>query len=327
MTDLAVVILNYNGKNFLAEFLPTLISYTPKARIIIADNASTDDSLDFLATNFSEIEVIQFTQNHGFAGGYNEALSQIEAKYFAIINSDIEVTENWLEPPYAFLEENEEYSAVQGKIRSYHHRNQFEYAGAAGGFVDNLGYPYCRGRIFDTIEEDNGQYDSIIDIDWTTGACMLIRSSVFKDLGGFDADFFAHMEEIDLCWRMRAKGWKMACVPKSVVFHVGGGTLNKTSPFKTYLNFRNGLFLLVKNVPSRQLIWKLPLRLILDGLAAIKLAFQSSPRHLLAILKAHLHFYFSFRREYKKRKSPHISSKMSVLWAYFLKGKKTFKEL
>ena len=327
MNDVAVVILNYNGKKYLEKFLPILINYTSGSRIVVADNDSSDDSVAFLKENFSSIEILRFNENYGFAGGYNKALSQIDAKYFAIINSDIEVTANWLDPLYEYLESNEDYTAVQGKIRSYHLRTHFEYAGAAGGFVDNLGYPYCRGRIFDTVEEDLGQYDSIIDVDWTTGACMLIRSSAFNEMGGFDDHFFAHMEEIDLCWRMRSKGWKLACIPSSLVYHVGGGTLNKTSPFKTYLNFRNGLFLLIKNLPLRQLIWKLPVRLILDGLAAIKLMIQISPRHMLAILKAHLNFYLGFIREFKKRQRPFVSSKKSIVMAYYLRRKSTFNAL
>jgi GT2 family glycosyltransferase len=327
MTDVAVVILNYNGKKYLKAFLPNLISCTPDARIIIADNASTDDSVSFLEANFPELTIIQLEKNYGFAGGYNHALKQVSADYYAIINSDIEVTIDWLSPLRAFLDEHADYAAVQGKIRSFHQKSHFEYAGAAGGFVDNLGYPYCRGRIFDTIEEDKGQYDSIVHIDWTSGACMLIRSEIFHEFGGFDEDFFAHMEEIDLCWRIRAKGYKLAAIPESVVYHVGGGTLNKTSPFKTYLNFKNGLSLLVKNLPARQLIYKLPLRLILDGLAAIKFAVESSPSHLIAILKAHVHFYRHARRDFKKRDHSHICSSKSVLKSYYLQGKRTYDRL
>jgi GT2 family glycosyltransferase len=327
MTEVAVVILNYNGKKYLEAFLPTLISHTADARIIVADNASTDDSVSFMKRDFPSIELIILDKNYGFAGGYNHALEQVEADYYAIINSDIEVTPNWLAPLLSFLDSNQNYAAVQGKILSYHNRTHFEYAGAAGGFVDNMGYPYCRGRIFNTIEEDKGQYDSIIDVDWTSGACMLIRQGAFHEAGGFDEHFFAHMEEIDLCWRIRTKGGKFACIPESTVFHVGGGTLNKTSPFKTYLNFKNGLSLLVKNLPGIQLVYKLPFRLVLDGFAAIKFAFESSPSHLLAILKAYFHFYRNARRDYRKRVVPHSCSEKSVLKAYYLKGKKTFDQL
>lgn len=326
MTEVAVVILNYNGRKYLETFLPALIAHSQEAKIIVADNASTDDSLNFLATTHPDVEVIKLEKNFGFAGGYNQALKQVDAKYYAIINSDIEVTANWLSPLVQFLNDHTDYAAVQGKILSYHQRTHFEYAGAAGGFIDNLGYPYCRGRLFNTLEEDTGQYDTQIDIDWTSGACMLIRREVFHDVGGFDGDFFAHMEEIDLCWRMRGHGWKLACIPDSTVYHVGGGTLNKTSPFKTYLNFRNGLSLLLKNLPANQLFYKLPLRLVLDGIAAIKMCVESSPKHLVAILKAHFHFYSRAQRDYRKRMKPLSSSRKSILVAYYLKGKKTFSQ-
>lgn len=325
MTKVSVVILNYNGRDFLDKFLPGFM--TTDAEIVVVDNGSTDDSVQLLKSKFEAVTLLQFAENHGFTGGYNLALQQINTEYVAIVNSDIEVTEGWLFPLISFLDAHLDYAAVQPKIKSHHQKNQFEYAGAAGGFVDAMGYPYCRGRIFETIENDEGQYDEIVDVDWTSGACMLIRTIAFKESNGFDNGFFAHMEEVDLCWRLRAKGWKLACIPESVVFHVGGGTLKKTSPQKTYLNFRNGLALLVKNMPTKELCWKLPLRLILDGLAAVKFAFESSPAHLLSILKAHLHFYSRLPSLFKMRNASATSHKVWIVWQYFIKSKKRYSDL
>ena len=327
MTKVAVAILNYNGRKFLEKFLPSLIENSGQAKLIVADNASNDDSVDFLKQNFTEVELIQLEKNFGFAGGYNEALKQVDAEYFAIINSDVEVTADWLDPLVNFLDSNPDYASVQPKIKSYEDKTKFEYAGASGGFVDAMGYPYCRGRIFQHIEEDTGQYDDTIDVDWTSGACMLIRSKIFLELGGFDEDFFAHMEEIDLCWRIRSSGMKLACLPESTVFHVGGGTLDSSSPFKTYLNFRNGLSLLVKNLPMGQLTWKLPFRLMLDGLAAVKMAIESSPRHLFAVLKAHFHFYWRLPRTLRKRRMVSPPGSIWLLREHFLKGRKKFEEV
>jgi hypothetical protein len=327
MKDVAVVILNYNGRHFLEQFLPNLVAHSGEAQLIVADNASTDDSMTFMQQWYPNIRLIQFELNHGFAGGYNQALSLVDASYFAIINSDVEVSEEWLSPLVQFLNDHSEYAAVQPKIRSFHERGDFEYAGAAGGFVDTLGYPYCRGRLFDTLEKDLGQYDNNIDIDWASGACMLIRSEVFHSIGGFDAHFFAHMEEIDLCWRMRSAGWKLACIPNSVVYHVGGGTLHKSSPRKTFLNFKNGLSLLVKNLPLSQLLWKLPVRLILDGIAALKFALESSPMHLVGVLKAHWAFYGGFFRDVRKRHHTSSPRHINVVINYFIKKKRKFSEL
>lgn len=327
MTKVAVVILNYNGKKFLEKFLPSLIENSGQAKLIVADNASTDDSVYFLKQNFPSVNLIQLERNFRFAGGYNEALKQIDATYFAIINSDVEISSGWLDPLVSFLDSNPEYASVQPKIKSYEDKTKFEYAGASGGFIDAMGYPFCRGRIFQHIEQDTSQHNDIIDVDWTSGACMLIRSTIFFKLGGFDEDFFAHMEEIDLCWRIRSNGMKLACIPSSTVYHVGGGTLSHVSPFKTYLNFRNGLSLLVKNLPMHQLVWKLPFRLILDGLAAFKMAIESSPRHLFAILKAHFHFYWRLPRTFKKRKMVSSPSSIWLLKEYFIRGKKRFEEV
>ena len=327
MHKVAVVILNYNGKDFFERFLPSFLANSGESELIIADNASTDDSIAFLRSTFSQIKLIELSKNYGFAGGYNQALSEIEAEYYAIVNSDIEVTEGWLNPLVDYLESNPEYASVQPKIKSFQHRESFEYAGAAGGFVDAFGYPYCRGRIFDTIEEDKGHYDLSIDVDWTSGACMLVRSESFDEAGGFDASFFAHMEEIDLCWRLRSTNWKLACVPKSIVYHVGGGTLNKSSPHKTYLNFRNGLSLLVKNLPLKELLWKLPCRLVLDGLAGAKLAFEESPSHTIAVIKAHFHFYSRFASNWRKRRITSSPRGSFMIWRYYMKGEKKYSDI
>lgn len=327
MDKVAVVILNYNGKKFLEKFLPSLVKESRSSQLFVADNASTDTSITFLKKVFPDIKLIQLEKNFGFAGGYNEALKQVNAEYYAIINSDVEVTPNWLAPLVCFLDSHAHYAAVQPKINSYPNKTLFDYAGASGGFIDAMGYPYCRGRIFQHIEKDTGQYDDAVDVDWTSGACMLIRSKIFQAFDGFDESFFAHMEEIDLCWRIRSSGMKLACLPESAVYHVGGGTLARSSPVKTYLNFRNGLSLLAKNLPMGQLIWKLLFRLMLDCLAAFKLACESSPGHLMAILKAHLYFYWRLPSTLKKRTT--LSSPGSIwLWKeYFMNGKKTFGKI
>ncbi len=286
MRKVAVVILNYNGRDHLLHFLPTLIAHSSDAEVIVADNCSTDDSLAVLQ-QFPSVRTILLDQNYGYAGGYNEALKQVNADYYLLVNSDVEVSPNWIAPLSNFLDENKDYAAVQPKILDFNQKNYFEYAGAAGGFIDLLGYPYCRGRIFNTLEQDTGQYNSNVDIFWASGACFMIRSEVFKQAGGFDADFFAHMEEIDLCWRVKSLGLKIAFVPNSVVYHVGGGTLNKTSPRKTYLNFRNGISLLIKNLPIPMLLVALPVRLILDWMAAFLFWKNESFSHFTAVFKAH----------------------------------------
>ncbi|RED97947.1 glycosyltransferase family 2 protein [Marinoscillum furvescens] len=328
MVKTAVVILNWNGQDYLKRFLPTLILHSSEAKIIVADNASTDDSLAVLE-NFPEVEVLKLSENYGYAGGYNEALNQIEAEYFLLLNSDIEVTSNWLVPMVRFLDENPTYGAVQPKINDIYNKSHFEYAGAAGGFLDSLGYPFCRGRIFDTLEQDTGQYDSICDVFWATGACFMVRSEVFHALSGFDASFFAHMEEIDFCWRMRSQGYQLACVPQATVYHVGGGTLNKTSPRKTYLNFRNGLTLLIKNLPKNQLWWKLPFRIVLDLIAGIKFWNDQSFAHFKAVFTAHKdalsRWKTSIQNENRSTPSPRPTN--SILTAYYLQGKKKYSDL
>ena len=271
MLKTAVVILNWNGRKFLEQFLPSLIQNTQdeNTQIVIADNNSSDDSIEFLNKNYPSIRQIIFDKNYGFTGGYNQALKQIEAKYFVLLNSDIEVTQNWLNPLVNLLESDNTIATCQPKIRSFHQKEYFEYAGAAGGFIDKYGYPFCRGRILDTVEKDMNQYNDIKDIFWASGACMLIRSDIFKQLNGFDDDFFAHMEEIDLCWRIKTAGHRIVYNPESVVFHVGGGTLPNNSPFKLYLNFRNNLFLLYKNLPEKNFVPVLVTRMLLDGLSAM----------------------------------------------------------
>ncbi len=333
MITTSIVILNYNGEKHLKEFLPLLSKYSGSNEIVVADNASTDGSLDLLSKQFSRIRTILFDTNYGFAGGYNVALKNIKSDYYAIINSDVEVTQGWLDPLVGFLERNPDFAACQPKIKSYNSKKQFEYAGACGGYLDRLGYPYCRGRIFEEMEEDVGQYDSIEEVFWSSGACMLIRSADFHEVSGFDEDFFAHMEEIDLCWRLQGLKRKIAVIPESVVYHVGGGTLSKSNPWKTYLNFRNGLSLLLKNLQWFEL-WKIPLRMSLDLIAGVKFWMENDFSHFSAILRAHLHFIWNIPRDFKKRgKINHSPVRSSItysrliIWDRFVKGFKKFSEL
>ena len=328
MSRVAVAILNYNGADHLKKFLPTLIRYSDGASIYVIDNASTDDSLKVLAEH-NAVKVIQLKSNFGYAGGYNKGLEQIDAEYYLLLNSDVEVTENWICPMQKFLDENPKYVACQPKILSWHSRDQFEHAGAAGGFIDFLGYPYCRGRIFHDTEKDHGQYDDPIDVLWTSGACMMIRSATFKEHQGFDADFFAHMEEIDLCWRLYENDLKAICLPQSVVYHVGGGTLKYGSPNKIYLNFRNSLIVLCKNLPFFHLVFALIMRLGLDVVAAISI---HSWAHIKAILRANADFYRSIGHHFKKRNRPkRVSGKLGggkwILILYYIGRKNKYAEL
>src|ERR1035437_3818437 len=269
----AIVILNWNGENYLRQFLPSLIENTtmPGVEIIVADNASTDSSLMLLNEKFPSIRTIVFDKNYGFAGGYNKAFEQIEADYFILLNSDVEVTPHWLEPLLAYMDAHKEVAACQPKILSYDQRTRFEHAGAAGGYIDRFGFPYCRGRIVGYAEKDSNQYDSIADIFWATGACLIIRSDIYRQVGGLDDEFFAHMEEIDLCWRLKSRGYRIVCIPESSVFHVGGGALGYESPHKIYLNFRNNLLMLYKKLPARLLEKILKWRFVFDYAAAIQL--------------------------------------------------------
>jgi len=330
--NVAVVVLNYNGKDHLQNFLPGLISRSPDADVVVIDNASTDESIIFLKNLFPKIRVISLDNNHGFAKGYNEGLKLIDYKYYVIINSDVEVAENWLAPMVGILEEDPEIVACQPKILDYNRKEYFEYAGAAGGYLDILGYPFCRGRLFNNIEKDTDQYWDSREIFWASGACLIISSNMFWELGGFDEDFFAHMEEIDLCWRIQNCGKKIYYCAESKVFHIGGGTLENENPRKTYLNFRNGLFLLVKNLPINQLIWKLPVRLILDGIAALKIGLSNGPKHVWAIFKAHVHFYKMFSKMFgKRRNGENYKSEMifpgSIVFRHYILRKSSFHKL
>ncbi len=298
----AIIILNWNGIDLLKKFLPTLIAKSKNANIYIADNASTDNSIKFLEDNYTSIKILQNKTNCGFAGGYNHALSNLHEEFFILINSDIEVTDNWISPIIELLKKDEFISACQPKILDYNNKEKFEYAGASGGFIDFLGYPFCRGRIFNHIENDFNQYEDIKEVFWASGACLFIRSKHFNEVNGFDNDFFAHQEEIDLCWRLKNLGYKVMVNPESIVYHVGGGTLNSSSPFKTYLNFRNNLFMLFKNLHILSLFSVLFLRLFLDGIAALSLLTKKKGlMHLLAVLRAHFSFYLSLPSLIKKR--------------------------
>ena len=337
MSTTAIVILNWNGVDFLQQFLPSVTNYSAHADVIIADNASTDNSVAFLKETYPNLRVIINPSNGGFAKGYNDALVELEGQYdyYLLLNSDVEVTPNWLTPLVSTLDRHSNIAGVQPKVRSFHRKNYFEHAGAAGGFIDKNYYPFCRGRIFDHVEEDTGQYDSPCEVFWTSGACMLIRANVFHQLGGFDASFFAHMEEIDLCWRAKNQGYSFMIEPSSIVYHVGGGTLNYESPRKTFLNFRNSLFMIHKNYEG-WLFGKIFYRLVLDGIAGAKYAFSFKFKHVGAILKAHFAYYGERSALSKKRKeikrlrnNPSRAGifRGSLLFNYFVKGVKKFDQL
>ncbi|KMQ67247.1 glycosyl transferase family 2 [Chryseobacterium sp. FH2] len=322
---LAVAILNWNGKNWLEKFLPSVVHFSENADVYVIDNLSTDDSIKFLQNNFSSVKVIKNNRNYGFAGGYNEGLKHIEAEYYCLLNSDVEVTENWINPVLNLFEKDPSISAVQPKILSFNNKNYFEFAGAAGGLIDNLGYPYCRGRIFDSLEEDKGQYNDETEIFWASGCCFFIRSKDFWEQRGFDERFFAHQEEIDLCWRLINSGKKIFYTGKSKVYHVGGGTLNKQSPHKTYLNIRNNLSMLLKNLPFPKLIWLIFFRLCLDGLAAVYFAFKNGFSHLWAVARAHFAFYGQTLETWKLRQRHQKEKFYQTKWLIFkhFLGRKT----
>ncbi len=332
MSRIAVVILNFNGKDFLEKFLPSVIQKSVGAEIIVADNASTDGSVEWLHDNFPELKLLVSNKNLGYAGGYNWALSQVEAEYFVLLNSDIEVTDNWLEPLLELMESDKSIAACQPKILSYHQKKYFEYAGASGGFLDKLGYPFCRGRVFEALEKDEGQYNSATEVFWATGACLFVRAEVYHRLGGLDADFFAHMEEIDFCWRAKNEGYKIFVQPASVIYHVGGGTLPRNSSQKTYLNFRNNFMLLYKNLPQNRL-WKVLItRLFLDGLAGLKFVLDGHWNDMIAVIRAHFYFYSHLRILRSKRKNLKqipVSKvyKRSLVAQHFFKRKKYFSQL
>lgn len=324
---IAVVILNWNGKKLLETFLPSVMQHSPEASIYVADNASTDDSVAFVKAHFPSITVIQNHSNLGFAGGYNEALQKVDADIYALVNSDIEVTPNWLQPIIDKFQNETKTAIIQPKILDYKNKAFFEYAGAAGGFIDQYGYPFCRGRIFETIEKDTHQYDDETDIFWASGACFFIRKEVFHELHGFDADFFAHQEEIDMCWRAFNLGHQIKFTSKSVVYHVGGATLQQGNPRKTFLNFRNSLLMLVKNLPKSNLFQILLIRLVLDGVAGIQFFLKGKPLHTWAIVKAHFSFYSLFCKNYKKRSNqqlPNYYITKSIIYRYFIQNNSIF---
>lgn len=334
----AIVILNWNGRQLLEQYLPSVIanSQVEGVKIIVADNCSDDDSVSYLQTNFPQIRIIQLSENHGFAKGYNLALKEVEADYYILLNSDVEVTAGWIEPLISLMEEDPLIAAVQPKVLSWHQKDEFEYAGAAGGFIDKLGFPFCRGRILNVMEKDEGQYDQIANIFWATGACMAIRANYFHKSGGFDSDFWAHMEEIDLCWRLKNMGYKIQFTPYSKVYHLGGGTLSYDSPQKLYLNFRNSLWLLYKNLPRRKFYKVIGLRMIMDGTAAFKLLSEANVSGFFSVLRAHYAFYRSHKQIRKKREqlkniaTPQWHDEIlfkSIIWKFYLEGKKTFREV
>lgn len=328
---IAIVILNWNGQVLLENYLPSVTLYSNGATIYVADNASTDQSVSFLQSNYPDIKIIQNSTNGGFAKGYNDALKHVDADIFCLLNSDVEVTENWLEPIAKIFAEVPDASIVQPKILDLLNPEYFEYAGAAGGFLDRLGYPFCRGRIFQTLERDKGQYDDFTEIFWATGACMFIKSEVFWELRGFDEDYFAHQEEVDLCWRAKNKGYKVYYFGESKVFHLGGSTLSNMNPKKTYLNFRNSLFSITKNLPRTKAFPIIFMRLLLDGVAFLRFIFQFRFRHSIAILRAHLSFYLNFGKMYRKRERKNFTLNYylvkSIVWSYFVNQIKTFKVL
>ena len=327
---IAVVILNWNGILLLEKFLPSVVQYSPEAVIYVADNASTDDSISYLKAFFPSVTIIKNDSNLGFASGYNEALKQVDADIYALVNSDIQVTEHWLKPILETFENESKTAIIQPKILDYKRKEYFEYAGAAGGFMDQYGYPFCRGRIFDALEKDNGQYDDTREIFWASGACFFIRSAVYKALKGFDDDFFAHQEEIDLCWRAINNGYKIKYISRSVVYHVGGATLQQGHPTKTYLNFRNSLLMLTKNLPKEKLYSILLVRMILDGIAGIQFLTQGKFKHFWAILKAHGAFYTLFSINYNKRNEfQHTTyyAVNSIIYLYFIRKINVFNDL
>ena len=326
---IAVVILNWNGAKLLEQFLPSVIAYSEEATIYVADNASTDNSILLIEDQFPSVKIIRNNANYGFANGYNIALQNIEEPYYALVNSDIEVTKNWLTPIITLFEKEENTGIIQPKILDYKNKELFEYAGAAGGFIDKYGYPFCRGRIFETLEKDNQQYDDEKEIFWASGACFFIRKEIYRKLNGFDADFFAHQEEIDLCWRAFNLGYISKYIGKSVVYHVGGATLNQGNPKKTFLNFRNSLLMLVKNLPKRKLFPIIFIRLVLDGIAGIQFIFKGKFSHCFAILKAHFYFYhliiINLKKRDKTQREDYYQTK-SIVYDYFIKKKKYFQD-
>lgn len=356
MDKVAVVILNYNGKEMLQTFLRSVIKYSSSASIIVADNCSTDDSISFLKQNHPSIQLISLDKNYGYSHGYNIALQQVKAEYYILLNSDVEVTPNWIEPILAIMDKDPSIAACQPKIKSYKEKDFFEYAGAGGGFIDFLGYPFCQGRIFSEVEKDIHQYDQSKEIFWASGACFFIRASLFHEFQGFDPDFFAHMEEIDLCWRLKSAEYKIMYCHESTIYHVGGGTLSQEHPKKLYLNIRNSLWMLGKNLPTIQLIYKVPFRLVLDGVFAMQQSAKSVFKIITLLLKgklkngytlfkemwiinwyifkAHIYFYLTIPKITSKRKKIRFKRidfkevyKKSIVFSFFIRFKKKFSSL
>lgn len=334
LPKVAIVILNWNGERYLRDFLPSVVaSIYPNLEVVVGDNASTDGSVAFLERSYPQIRIVKNERNLGFAGGYNQVLERVDADYFVLLNSDVEVTPGWIDPVIRLMESAASIAACQPKIKDYRHRDKFEYAGAAGGLMDRFGYLFCRGRLFDFTEEDHGQYDDAREVFWATGAALFVRKSCFEQAGGFDEDLFAHMEEADLCWRLQRLGYRIMVCPQSEVYHVGGGTLQAVSPFKTYLNFRNNLILLHKNLRKGKIFPLIFLRFWLDLAAWFLFLFQGKSRHSLAINKAHWDYLKGIRRWNRKRKQfpaagkPHGIYPGSIVFQYFMKGKKRFSEL
>lgn len=332
-SKVAVVILNYNGREFLRKFLPNVLERTKgDAEVWVADNNSLDGSIDIMREEFPHVKVIENHYNAGFAGGYNMALQKIEADYYVLLNSDIEVTHGWIRPVIRLMETDPAIAACQPKILSYDERSEFEYAGASGGFIDKYGYPFCRGRVFQLLEKDEGQYDDATDVFWASGACMFVRADLYHEMGGLDDDFFAHMEEIDLCWRLKNEGYRIMVCPESVVYHVGGGTLPKKSARKTYLNFRNNLSLLYKNIPRNRLFFAFLFRFILDGVAALKFLLEGGMQDFVAVLEAHIYFYRNLGKLKQKRKSlkqGKVSEiyNRNIVFDHYLLGKNKYSDL
>ena len=333
--SVAIVILNWNGKSFLQQFIPSVLaSVYPNKRVIVADNGSSDDSVSFLQQSHPTVEIIYNKHNYGFAGGYNLALQQIQSDYYVLLNSDVEVNPNWIGPVMELMEANRNIAACQPKILAFNDKEKFEYAGASGGWLDHFGYPFMRGRVFEDCETDQGQYNDAQPCFWASGAAMFVRAATYHEMGGLDSSFFAHQEEIDLCWRLQLAGYTIYVQPASVVYHVGGGTLPRGNSRKTFLNFRNNLIMLAKNLPLSAAIWKIPVRFFLDILSAGKGLLTGDGGYFLAIARAHLHFigWLMFRRKQslfpvKRGGTLRGWYKGSVAWAYFAQGKKAFSEI
>lgn len=330
----AVVILNWNGLGFLKQFIGNVVANTDPnlADIVVADNGSTDGSIDFLKESYSSVKTILLDKNYGFTGGYNRSIAKIDNEYTVLLNSDVEVTPGWLNPLVDAMDANSTLGACMPKILAYHDNDSFEYAGASGGFIDRFGYPFCRGRILSTVEKDAGQYNEPTNVFWASGASLMVRTSLYKELEGLDDDFFAHMEEIDFCWRLQHKGYSVMVIPQSTIFHVGGGTLPNNNPRKMYLNFRNSLLMLLKNLPKRNLFTTLFVRMVLDGAAGIAFLLKGNWGFFVAVLKAHRDFYRMFGLFYRKRKQigkhrPRGLYKRSIIFSYILGGKRRFSDL